>query len=417
MTSDLMGLARSLTGSAPADLDLTDTSHLDLVTAVADGLLEAGAPAAALQALEADLLDVSGPVPLAAHLGAKLALSRRLFLELSGPAHLSVVFAVYREERRILSQAADPLGEDFLVRKVAQLEWLCAGRDDLTWDLTVVDDGCPAHSGRLAAELVDNRGWQDRVTVLFLADAIAADDPVTRPLASPDDSRKGGSIALGMARAARHPRPGHVVVFTDADLSTHLGQTGLLADGILRQGYDASIGSRREPASVVVKQGVRNDRGKLFIYLWKRIIGVLDGLVDTQCGFKAFRGDRVPALVDGLLEKKFAFDIELLIRTVQNRPDSILKVPVAWLDSEALSTTTDLQPYLPMLQAMVGMYRHYLEPDPDADGFAFFVEDLDEDSWARLVDNIPVAITQREPAEFGGFSGVSADDLRKASGS
>jgi hypothetical protein len=148
----------------------------------------------------------------------------------------------------------------------------------------------------------------------------------------------------------------------------------------------------------------------------ERLFALLDGIVDTQCGFKAFRGDRVPALVDRLLEKKFAFDIELLIRTVQHRPDSVLKVPVAWLDSEALSTTTDIQPYLPMLQAMVGMYRHYLTVDPEADGFAAFVEDLSEDAWTRLLENIPEAITQREPAEFGGFSGVSALDLREAAG-
>jgi hypothetical protein len=49
-----------------------------------------------------------------------------------------------------------------------------------------------------------------------------------------------------------------------------------------------AIGSRREPDSVVVKQGTRNDRGKLFIYLWKRMVPVLGDIIDTQCGFKAF---------------------------------------------------------------------------------------------------------------------------------
>lgn len=408
--------ARSLTGSAPARLDLTDAAHQDLVTGVADGLLAAGPDGDSLQSLESDLLLSAGPAPLAAHLGVKLARGRRAVLDLAKAAHLSVVFAVYREERRILGRDQDPLGEDFLRRKVAQLDWLVRGTGT-TWDMVVVDDGCPAGSGRIAAEIVEAEGLQDRVKVLFLADAIAAGDPVTRPLATPDDSRKGGSIALGMDHAARRLRGNHVILFTDADLSTHLGQSGLLMQGILDQGYDAAIGSRREAASVVVKQGVRNDRGKLFIYLWKRLFALLDGIVDTQCGFKAFRGERVPALVDGLLEKKFAFDIELLIRTEQHRPGAILRCPVAWLDSEALSTTTDLQPYLPMLQAMVKMYRTYLDADPAADEFAAFIEGLDEDAWARLVENIPAAITQREPAQFGGFSGVSARGLRAAAGS
>ena len=37
-----------------------------------------------------------------------------------------------------------------------------------------------------------------------------------------------------------------------------------LADAV--SGADAAIGSRREPTSIVVKKGVRNTRGKLFIY-------------------------------------------------------------------------------------------------------------------------------------------------------
>jgi len=69
-----------------------------------------------------------------------------------------------------------------------------------------------------------------------------------------------------------------------------------------------------------------------------------------------------------------------------------------------------------MLQAMVGMYRTYLPADERADEFAAFIETLDERGWNRLVDNIPEAITSREPAEFGGFSEVTAEQLRRAAG-
>jgi hypothetical protein len=183
-----------------------------------------------------------------------------------------------------------------------------------------------------------------------------------------------------------------------------------------RRANEAAIGSRREPHSVVIKQGVRNTRGKLFIYLWKRIIDVLQDVVDTQCGFKAFGADTVRAIVPDLLEKKFAFDIELLIKTRLRRTDSITRVPIAWIDSEALSTTTEIQPYLPMLQAMVKMYRIYLPRNESADEFAAFISDLDEPAWDRLLDNIPEGITKREPAEFSGFSGVTAVELRQAAG-
>ena len=150
----------------------------------------------------------------------------------------------------------------------------------------------------------------------------------------------------------------------------------------------------------------------MIIYIWKRIIGVLPDVVDTQCGFKGFRAETVRAIVPEMLEKKFAFDIELLIKARLNRADSITRVPIAWIDSEVLSTTTDIQPYLPMLQSMVGMYRTYLSPSESADEFAAFIEDLDEKAWNRLVDNIPEAITKREPAAFGGFSEVTAEQLR-----
>lgn len=416
MAPDLLALARKLTCSDPVGLDLTDAGHLDRTQEVADALVASGADEISLRRLEADLIALAAETPLVLHLAAKMAVSRRILLDLTGPAHLSVVFAVYKEHQRI--QPADQVagGEDFLVRKAEQLEWLCDGLDDVTWDMTVVDDGCPEGSGRIARSIAADHPWGHLVQVLFLEEAIAAGVPVTRPLATANDSRKGGSIALGMWTAAQQKREGHIILFTDADLSTHLGQSGLLMGGILTDGFDTAIGSRREPLSVVIKQGVRNTRGKLFIYLWKRIISVLDDIVDTQCGFKAFSAETARAILPDLLEKKFAFDIELLIKTRLLRPDSITKVPVAWIDSEALSTTTDIQPYLPMLQTMVTMYRTYLPEARDADEFAAFIGDLDEESWNRLVESIPDGISEKEPADFGGFSGVSTAELRAAAG-
>jgi len=416
MPTDLMILARDLTRHDPAELDLTDPVHLNRTHEVADALLESGADQDQLRQLESDLIISTDEPPLLLHVAAKMAVSWRVLQNLKGPAHLSVVFAVYKEHQRILPPDQVAGGEDFLVRKVNQLEWLFKGQKNLTWDMIVVDDGCPEGSGRIAEEIINTKNWADRVKVLFLAGAIAAGDPVTAPLKSPDDSRKGGSIALGMWTAAQTQRENHVIVFTDADLSTHLGQTGLLMEQILAGGFDVAIGSRREPNSVVIKKGVRNTRGKLFIYLWKRIIDLLPDVVDTQCGFKGFEASVVREIAGDLLEKKFAFDIELLIKARMRRYDSLARVPIAWIDSEVLSTTTDIQPYLPMLQAMVGMYRAYLSPNDEADGFASFIEELDESAWGQLVKNIPSGITQREPAEFGGFSGVSADELRKAAG-
>ena len=185
---------------------------------------------------------------------------------------------MYKEHTRLLRPAEHPHGEDFLARKIEQLDWLFADKPDLTWELIVVDDGCPESRGRLAQRILADRYPEAPARVLFLEEAIAQGVSVTRPMTAAADSQKGGSVVYGMAEAVTREHARQVVVFTDADLSTHLGQVGLLIDGIVNQGADAAIGSRREPTSIVVKQGHRNTRGKLFIYLWKGLIAPLNAV-------------------------------------------------------------------------------------------------------------------------------------------
>ena len=393
---------------APESVDLTQPEQGAWVRSIAEELPSRAASAEELVRLEESSLDA----PILLRLAMKLAQSRMRVLALTDDFRVSVVFAVYKEHNRLRTQAEHPHGEDFLVRKVEQVEWLFAGQPRARWDMLVVDDGCPDRSGEIAREIIEARGFGDRVRVLFLRDAIEANHPLANGLASTDESQKGGSIQYGMGVAAEAARPGHVVVFTDADLSTHLGQIGLLLDPILVAGFDAAIGSRREPLSVVIKGGARNARGKLFIYLWKRLIPHLSPIVDTQCGFKAFRADVAKAVVADTVEKGFSFDIELLLQTVLARPGSIRRVPIAWIDSEAASTTAILRPYLAMIQSIVRIARHYLPSDPASADFAELIESLDRESWARLASQVPPAIAERDPSEFDAFDRVSAEDLR-----
>ena len=412
MTQDLTDLAQRIAGQAPEELNLTNGQHLDLATQAADAILDAVASHEELAVFERRLFEADQAAPLLIHLAAKLAYSKSLVAKLQGPARLSVIFAMYKEHNRILEPEAHPHGEDFLRRKVAQLEWLFEASPHIEWRIFAVDDGCPEDSGQIARQIIEQSGLEQHAEVLFLEEAIRRGEPVTRPLEQTSDSQKGGSIQLGMWEAAQRGDSGHVILFTDADLSTHLGQAGLLMYPILVDDADAATGSRREPTSVAVKKGKRNVRGKLFIYLWKRLLPDLHRIVDTQCGFKAFRADVVRRIVVDTLEKKFAFDIELLLRTELARPGSIVKVPVAWIDSEAASTTTDLEPYLPMLRSIVGFYRHYLPANPDSEEFATFIEGLDEDSWHLLVDSIPAEIAEADPTQFGDQAPLSAADLQ-----
>lgn len=405
----------------PAQLDLANVDDERQVYALMERMLAAiEGRTESLDDLERALLEANAPLML--HQAVKLARSRGLVEALANapdaqPIHVDVVFAMYKEHTRILTPAEHPQGEDFLVRKVGQLHRLLGDLPGVSWQLLAVDDGCPEGSGRMAESIRAERLAEQPVRILFLQDAIEQGLDVAQGMHSTRDSQKGGSVLYGMWEAAQTVRDGHhITLFTDADLSTHLGQVGLLLEPIVCRGKPAAIGSRRERTSVVIKQGSRNSRGKLFIYLWKRMLQNLGHLIDTQCGFKAFRADFIRSVAATTREKRFAIDIELLLQAELLQPQASVNIPVCWIDSEAASTTTDLQPYLPMLRSIAGMYRLYLEPNAMADRFAGFVESLAEPEWQHLLEHIPTAITEREPAAFGAWAGISVQALAAAAG-
>ncbi|WP_298440212.1 hypothetical protein [uncultured Ferrimonas sp.] len=327
------------------------------------------------------------------HLGMqiaiKLAASRRCVEAITTPSEISVVFAMYGETERMQRPSEHPHGEDFIRRKVEQLDWLLAGLPHLSWYLEIVDDGCPNGSGEMAQQIVAQMGLTKQIRIHKLADGIAANALVCEGMKDDSDSQKGGSIAYGLSLAAKRNRSdNHYVCFTDADLSTHLGQVGLLIEPIANGVADISCGSRREPHSVVLKQGTRNERGKLFIYLWRQLIPQLSFLVDTQCGFKAFRASVLAEVLFNRVENKFAFDIELLLKGELANPGRISKVAVGWIDSDALSTTTDIGPYLNMLKAIVIMYHNYLELNEKASGYASLISTMDEEGWQQMLTTL-----------------------------
>lgn len=407
--NQLIDLLQPVMTGACGEYDPRSPQHDAQVREIADQLVESCSGVEQLDALEAQL---SADAPLFVQIAVKLSRSKALIRRVDAPPHVSIVFAVYKEHTRILPADQHPHGEDFIARKIAQIKWLLDDSATVSWSMWIVDDGCPENSGQLAQQILSQRFPNEPAQVLFLDNAIQNDIPITRPMKSSAESQKGGSIVYGMWTAVQTNHDRQIVVFTDADLSTHLGQVGLLVDGITAQGMDAAIGSRREPTSVVVKQGQRNTRGKLFIYLWKSMMAPLHYITDTQCGFKAFTADTIRDIAEDLLEKRFAFDIELLLKTELRRSGSICKIPVAWIDSEAASTTTGIQPYLSMLQSVAAMYRKYLPPDPDADAFADLIESMTEAQWQQLSDRVPAAIADADPASFDRDRPVSVSDLK-----
>ncbi|WP_028115291.1 hypothetical protein [Ferrimonas senticii] len=395
-----------------SQLDLTCTDDLSALTAIAQSLLEQPFSLFDLREKESDPRFQNH---LGLQLGLKLAISRRCVEAISVPMELTVVFAMYGETQRMQSAANHQHGEDFLRRKVAQLQWLFDGIDNIQWYIDIVDDGCPDGSGAMAREMINQMGLSRRIRVHYLEDGIKAQLPVCAGMQQARDSQKGGSIAYGMWLATRRNRSAnHVVCYTDADLSTHLGQVGLLMQPICAGHCDIACGSRREPQSVVLKQGTRNERGKLFIYLWKQMLPQLHFLVDTQCGFKAFRASVLEPLLYDRIENRFAFDIELLLRAELIRENRINKAAIGWIDSDALSTTTDIGPYLNMLKAVVLMYHNYLPLEQHASAVAKVLASMDEQGWQSMLAELEPFLAKRSLTEVLNSVELTPERLQRA---
>ncbi|RLD57796.1 MAG: hypothetical protein DRJ05_09110 [Bacteroidetes bacterium] len=416
MNSPIASYLTEINPTLPTSITLTNENDLKKVLEIAEKIATMTDSMAELEGLENQFAEQKDDFSLMIHLGIKLAKSKLAVNQNNNKVHLSVVFAIYNENNRIKTLKEHPHGEDFLMKKISQLEWLFEGNENFSWDMYVVDDGCPEHSGKIAQQILKERYKGNNVEVHFLKDAIDKRLPISLPLHNTDESRKGGSIEYGMWLAVQKDRPGHIVFYTDADLSIHLGQVGILIDSIHKDNLDAAIGSRREDTSVFIKKGAHNTRDKLFIYLWKRLIPQLNYIVDTQCGFKSFTASTVKKIILGTIEKQFAFDIELLLKTETFRHLSIGKVAIAGADSVEAFTTTDPQPYLDMLKSTVKMYHKYLAETDEANEFALFIENLDREKWDRLVDNIPETIADGDPNDFDKFNVVKVSDLEAAIG-
>ncbi len=404
-------MLNKLIESCPEEVDLTNDRHSEKMSETVESILEKYS-ISDIEKIEDQLAGRNDDSLVFILLSLKIAKSKLLTRTIREPLLISVVFAVFKEHNRIQKNNKHPHGEDFLLRKIRQLEWLFDSQPFITWELIIVDDGCPEGSGKIAQQIIDKNGLNDKVRVLFLADGIEQGYPVVKSMNSTNDSQKGGSIAYGMWKAVQQKKiKNQIVTYTDADLSTHLGQLMLLVSPLLHQDKLAAIGSRREPNSVVIKKGVRNNRGKLFIYLWKRLIPNLGDIVDTQCGFKAFKAEIIPYLIDDLIEKKFAFDIELLLKTELYKNGAISNIPIAWIDSEEASTTTDLHPYLPMLKSIAMMNRRYFNKKGQINEFATFIESLTVEGFNKIMDNIPPEILERDADEFTDYDKVRVEDF------
>lgn len=149
------------------------------------------------------------------------------------------------------------------------------------------------------------------------------------------------SAVWGGIQSAKYP----FVLFTDMDQSTPLGEINKLLPYFDKK-YDVVIGSRglvREGNSLLRKIG-----GPVFLFLRRLVL--LSSIIDTQCGFKAFKTDVAKALFPNLQFFKdksqkigwrvSAFDVELLFMA-QKWGYKIKEVLVEWKNEDTSTTKGD----------------------------------------------------------------------------
>jgi hypothetical protein len=338
-----------LSKNLPDEIDLTASGQDNLFFEAADDLLNQYPDTSALHNLDRWMTSRPEKYKNAMLLVSKQALSKMYVKQIDHPLHVSLVLAMYNEHNRIRPKSSDnPNGEDFVRRKMKQMEWLLKD-SPLNFNMILVDDGCPKQSGEKAREIIKKEGYKN-VTALYLDDGIKRQSVVIKGLKSTSDSRKGGSIQYGMWQALENhsssDRP-HIVVFTDADMATPVNEIGLLL-GKQDDKTMLTIASRYDVGSICRGPWGKNGEVQGLTEFDRRMVGLrilvfsklfpqTGRITDTQCGLKAFNAKLLRKILLKTTARTFSFDIELLVLAASTGT-AIASAPIYWHDSFAESS-------------------------------------------------------------------------------
>jgi dolichyl-phosphate beta-glucosyltransferase len=203
-----------------------------------------------------------------------------------------VVIPAYNEAERLPRYLRDVIG-------------YFDGRDE-SYEILVVDDGSVDETAQRVREF-------------------GGAHPSVGLVSSPENRGKGHAVRAGM-RAAR----GALRLMTDADGATPIIEVKRLEAAVLG-GADIAVGSRARPDPSVERQTHWHRRLAGFVFnTIAKGLGVGD-IMDTQCGFKLFRGPVADDLFRALRTDGFGFDVEVLL-LARRRGYRVVEVAVNWAD-------------------------------------------------------------------------------------
>ncbi len=340
-----------------------------------------------------------GDTALAFRIMLKFIESERVIQNLTDPVTLTLINPVYKETGRLQTREEHPHGENSLRMKILTLQYFEGLNPNFKGRVFVVDDGCPDESGKIAEKIIAEYP-KSAHRVLFLGKGIDSKDPdvpvgVTHKNGS-NRSVKGGALLYGMRKAINDNFDHlHVVVDNDADLSVHPMELGLLLDDIVRGKSKVVAGSRREEDSVALIGSGRNQRGHLFISIWKHFLPQLGKQVnDTNRAFKGFESEALRKILPQIQIYTFPYQLELLQASISN-DIPLLKKGIAYIDSEAASTQDGdniTETYLNQIHQIIDIAKRY-NTIPDSDPLMQFFLSISEDDWRSIEANPPANLT------------------------
>ncbi len=154
-----------------------------------------------------------------------------------------------------------------------------------------------------------------------LVQGFSRTDP--RVLLLHSDERLGRGRALD--RAITEAK-GSIVCYYDVDLATGMEHLEELI-GAIRSGADVATGSRLLPQSDSQRTGGREIASRGYNFLVRLILG--SRVHDHQCGFKAFRKERIVPVLPSVRAYHWFWDTELLVRC-QRMGYKVAELPVRW---------------------------------------------------------------------------------------
>jgi dolichyl-phosphate beta-glucosyltransferase len=206
--------------------------------------------------------------------------------------NLSVIVPAYNEQDRLGPQLGSVL--DYLDKNFP------------SYELIIVDDGSKDQTAKSVAEAIKTEKRSKLISY------------------SPN---RGKGFAVRTGVLASH---GENVLFMDADLSTPLSEIPRILE--LLENADIVIGSRGRENDKVTKKAplFRQLASRIFDQIKYLLVG-LRRFKDTQCGFKAFKGDVARKLFSKCQIDRFMFDAEVLYLAEKSNL-KILEMPVSWAD-------------------------------------------------------------------------------------